>query len=72
MRAVVGAIRAYQLVVSPLLGGQCRFFPSCSQFASDAVRQHGVVHGVALAMHRVGRCHPWQVGGYDPVPPRGV
>jgi len=69
---VVALIQAYRVVLSPLLGGQCRFVPSCSEFASEAIRRHGVVLGSALALRRIGRCHPWHAGGYDPVPSRGA
>jgi putative membrane protein insertion efficiency factor len=61
-------IRAYQLALSPLLGPRCRFYPSCSQYALEAVRAHGSLHGSWLALRRLLRCHPWHAGGYDPVP----
>jgi putative membrane protein insertion efficiency factor len=61
-------IRAYQLTLSPLLGPRCRFYPSCSQYALEAVRAHGALHGCWLALRRLSRCHPWHAGGYDPVP----
>lgn len=61
-------IRGYQLVLSPLLGPACRYQPSCSEYALEAVRRHGVVRGVGLALRRVGRCHPLGGCGYDPVP----
>jgi putative membrane protein insertion efficiency factor len=61
-------IRAYQLTLSPLLGPRCRFYPSCSQYALEAVRAHGALRGCALALRRLLRCHPWNPGGYDPVP----
>ena len=62
------AIRLYQLLVSPLLGARCRFYPSCSQYALHAVEAHGVCRGTALALRRLARCHPFHPGGYDPVP----
>jgi len=62
-------IRAYQLFLSPVLGNHCRFYPSCSQYAIDAVEHHGVRRGVWLAVRRLLRCHPWHPGGFDPVPP---
>ena len=62
-------IRAYQLFVSPLLGPRCRFYPSCSAYAVDAVLQHGVLRGIGLAGWRLLRCNPWNLGGVDPVPP---
>jgi hypothetical protein len=65
---LVGAVRAYQFTLSPLLGAQCRFAPSCSCYAIDALRRHGAARGAALAAWRVLRCNPWAEGGYDPVP----
>jgi uncharacterized protein len=62
-------IRAYQRLVSPLLGPRCRFHPSCSQYALEAIDTHGAVRGVWLALRRLLRCHPLHPGGYDPVPP---
>jgi uncharacterized protein len=61
-------IRGYQLAISPLLGPRCRFFPSCSQYASEAIETHGALRGTWLAMKRISRCHPWNEGGFDPVP----
>jgi len=61
-------IRFYQLAISPWLGRRCRFHPSCSEYAVDALERHGVLKGLWLAVRRVGRCHPWHPGGYDPVP----
>lgn len=68
-RLVVAALRLYQLVVSPLYGPTCRFYPSCSQYALTAVERHGVVRGAALAGWRLLRCNPWNAGGVDDVPP---
>ena len=65
---LVGLIRCYQLLLSPFLGNQCRFTPTCSQFAREAVEQHGALKGSWMAMRRVARCHPWHPGGHDPVP----
>jgi len=62
-------IRAYQLLVSPLLGPRCRFYPSCSGYALEALRAHGPFRGTWLAARRLSRCHPWNPGGLDPVPP---
>lgn len=67
-RAALTCIRGYQLVLSPWLGPACRFEPSCSRYASEAIRRHGVRRGVVLAVKRVGRCHPFGGFGYDPVP----
>jgi putative membrane protein insertion efficiency factor len=61
-------IRVYQWTVSPLLGPACRFHPSCSQYALEAIQRFGVLRGGWLALKRLGRCHPWHPGGYDPVP----
>jgi hypothetical protein len=68
-RLITGAIRCYQLALSPLLGPACRFYPSCSQYALEAVARFGVLRGAWLAAARLARCHPWHEGGYDPVPP---
>jgi len=61
-------LRAYQLAVSPFFPPACRFEPSCSRYASEAVERHGVLHGGALAFRRLARCHPWSKAGFDPVP----
>jgi putative membrane protein insertion efficiency factor len=63
-----GVIRAYQVVISPHLGTRCRFHPSCSQYAYEALGQYGVLRGSHLAVKRLCRCHPFNAGGYDPVP----
>lgn len=63
-----GAIRAYQLLISPVLPPSCRFTPTCSAYALEAVARHGAVRGSWLATRRICRCHPWNDGGYDPVP----
>ena len=62
-------IRGYQRVVSPWLGDCCRFYPSCSVYAHEAIGTHGAARGSLLAVRRVCRCHPFNAGGYDPVPP---
>ena len=62
------ALRAYQYVARPLLGANCRFFPSCSDYAYEAIDRHGAVAGTFLAACRLCRCHPFHPGGYDPVP----
>ena len=66
--AMIALLRAYQVTLSPLLGPCCRFQPSCSQFALEALERHGALRGSWLAMHRIGRCHPFGGVGYDPVP----
>ena len=65
---LVGLIRIYQFTVSPLLGSRCRFYPSCSDYAVEAMRRHGAWSGLWLALRRVAHCHPWHPGGFDPVP----
>lgn len=65
---LVGLIRLYQLIVSPLLPMSCRFAPSCSEYAKQAVVKHGALRGGWLALTRILRCHPWHDGGFDPVP----
>lgn len=61
-------IRGYQLLLSPILGASCRFTPSCSDYASEAIERHGALRGSWLAVKRIARCHPLCHGGYDPVP----
>lgn len=63
-------IRVYQVVLSPLLGPNCRYYPTCSQYAIDAIDTHGSLRGAWLTLKRIGRCHPWHEGGFDPVPGR--
>ncbi len=74
--AIVGVlvmlVRGYQVALGPHLGGHCRFVPSCSEYAIEALRAHGAVRGVYLAVRRVLRCQPCSRSGYDPVPPRGT
>ena len=65
---LLGLIAVYRYAISPLLGRNCRFMPSCSEYACEAIRRHGSVRGSWLALKRVSRCHPWHPGGYDPVP----
>ena len=69
-RSVRLAHRAYKLTLSPVIGRQCRFVPSCSDYAAEALIQHGPWRGGALAARRLCRCHPWGGSGYDPLPPR--
>lgn len=65
---LIGLLRAYQYAISPLLGRSCRFFPTCSEYAVEALGKYGAAKGGYLAVRRVLRCHPWHPGGYDPVP----
>ncbi|MBN2409584.1 MAG: membrane protein insertion efficiency factor YidD [Candidatus Aminicenantes bacterium] len=67
-RAAVLAIRLYQLMISPLLGGQCRFYPSCSSYMREAIEKYGLVKGVLLGGRRLLKCHPFHPGGVDTVP----
>lgn len=67
-KMLLGFIRIYQLLVSPILPGSCRFFPSCSEYAMQAVSRHGSLRGSWLALRRLGRCHPFHPGGLDPIP----
>lgn len=70
-KVLTALLRAYQWLLSPLLGNHCRFYPSCSHYAIEAIERHGVVAGAWLALKRVLRCHPWHPGGIDPVPEPG-
>ena len=65
-----GLIRAYQLLVSPLLPPSCRYLPSCSAYAAEAIATHGAIRGTWLTLRRLLRCHPWGGSGWDPVPGR--
>lgn len=67
-----GLIRLYQLLLSPVLPASCRFTPSCSAYAMEAVKIHGPLAGSWLGAKRICRCHPWNDGGYDPVPPASI
>lgn len=69
-RILIVVIAAYRYLISPLLGWHCRFYPSCSAYAEEAIRCHGAARGGWLAVRRLARCHPWHAGGVDPVPAR--
>ena len=69
-RLLVGGIRLYQILLSPLLGASCRFVPTCSAYGIEAIRLHGAWRGGLLTARRISRCHPWGGHGHDPVPPR--
>lgn len=66
--AAIGLVRLYQWLLSPLLPPACRFAPSCSEYAAEALARHGLFRGLWLAARRLARCHPWGGHGYDPVP----
>ncbi len=65
---LIGLIRVYRYLLSPLLGPCCRYTPTCSEYAMQAIQQHGPLRGSWLAFKRIGSCHPWGATGYDPVP----
>lgn len=67
-RLMIWAIRGYQLFISPVLPKTCRFYPTCSAYFIEALEKHGVFKGTYLGVRRILRCHPWNPGGYDPVP----
>ncbi len=67
-RVLLALVRGYQYVLSPFLGVHCRFYPSCACYAHEAIDRHGSLRGGWLALRRLGRCHPFSPGGYDPVP----
>ena len=65
---LLALIRIYKYAISPLFGRRCRFFPSCSEYTAEAVEKFGACKGVYLGLKRISRCHPWNPGGFDPVP----
>ena len=65
-------IRGYQLIISPLLGSNCRFMPTCSEYAMESLRSYGLIKGCYLTIKRIGKCHPWGGQGYDPIPTKKV
>ena len=69
-RALIGLVRFYRFFLSPWLGSACRFEPTCSHYALEALQRHGAAAGSALTLGRLARCHPWCTGGHDPVPER--
>jgi len=67
-RILMSMIKAYQVLLSPFFGQQCRFYPTCSQYALEAINKHGAIVGSYYAVRRLLRCHPWHTGGHDPIP----
>ncbi len=67
-QGLVLLIKIYRYTLSPIIGQQCRFLPTCSRYAEEAILQHGIFKGLLLTCRRILRCHPWHAGGYDPVP----
>jgi putative membrane protein insertion efficiency factor len=67
-KVLIALINGYRWFISPLLGPNCRFYPTCSCYAQQAIHRHGALRGSWLAARRIGRCHPWNPGGFDPVP----
>lgn len=64
---IVYIIKAYQFLISPMLGQRCRFYPCCSNYAIAAIENHGIIRGIFFAVKRLMKCHPWHPGGYDPI-----
>ncbi len=71
-RLLIACLRLYRAALSPYLGQHCRFTPSCSRYAIEALQAHGALRGGAMSLRRLLRCHPWCAGGFDPVPERAV
>ena len=67
-KGLIGLVKLYQYIISPLLGPRCRFSPTCSQYMIDAIQRFGVIRGLILGLRRLLCCHPWHTGGHDPVP----
>ena len=68
VRSLIGLVKIYQMLLSPFLGQQCRFYPTCSQYAIEVMTKHGAIWGVYYTIRRLLRCHPWHAGGHDPIP----
>lgn len=69
---LIGLLKAYRAVISPLYGDVCKYYPTCSAYSLEAVQRHGAIKGTWLTMRRLVRCHPWSQGGFDPVPATDV
>lgn len=69
-RLAIGLIQLYRFAISPLIGPRCRFYPTCSEYGLESFRRFGFLRGLWLTLTRIGRCHPWNAGGLDPVPER--
>ncbi|MDI1299849.1 membrane protein insertion efficiency factor YidD [Methylotenera sp.] len=67
-RILIWLIKAYQVLLSPFFGQQCRFYPTCSHYSIEAINKHGAIVGSYYTLRRLLRCHPWHVGGHDPIP----
>ncbi|NOU23923.1 MAG: membrane protein insertion efficiency factor YidD [Methylotenera sp.] len=67
-RILIFLLKAYQVLLSPFLGQQCRFYPTCSQYGLEAIHKHGAIVGSYYTIRRLLRCHPWHAGGHDPIP----
>jgi putative membrane protein insertion efficiency factor len=67
-RILIWLIKAYQMLLSPFFGQQCRFYPTCSQYAIEVINKHGAIAGSYYTIRRLLRCHPWHAGGHDPIP----
>lgn len=65
---LIWVVRGYQYLISPMIGPRCRFYPTCSHYAIEAIQRHGPITGAYLSVRRLSRCHPWHPGGLDPVP----
>ncbi|WP_420600493.1 membrane protein insertion efficiency factor YidD [Neptuniibacter sp.] len=69
-KILIGLVYLYQYLISPIIGPRCRFYPTCSSYMIEAIKTHGPVKGTFLGLKRISRCHPYNDGGYDPVPPK--
>jgi hypothetical protein len=68
-RLLITLVRGYSLLISPFLGNNCRYYPTCSAYTQEAIERHGALRGLCMGLKRIARCHPFHEGGYDPVPP---